>query len=441
MSWSAIPGIYRKFEADATIAGKMWVVGSIACRYVAQYSFGGSVYADEQAKFYCDPGEIGIKNLCFSKFSPISFHRFWVAQIIGTSLPLIAYVVTVTHVTLWIEEKKADQLKITRERRKRIKQELRFPWQANQSFENHVNIEGETPISKENGLNHESAEDHNRSPWQIGKPMINRNNAINDLNTNIMFRDYQQDVIESESSEYESDYEDFLFDFVYGDPDSASLKSYGKLSSDFVLCPKKAEIRDCCCHWPKSARKRSIILTRFYIFCAFWRLGMELSFFYLQQKYYISPVPDVFDCEMRGMMRKCFTSRASEKTLFRTVAYYSSIFLTSCALLECLQLMICFKVPFFKTGSRALDQNRAWFNRDQPEVYFICNHNCVAIGRAIRSCFRFVVSLIMNCKAPSRRESNLSYQRSSCGERIGLTNGHLTNSTRLKHFHETILSS
>ena len=37
MSWSAIPGIYRKFETDATIAGKIWVVGSIACRYVAQY--------------------------------------------------------------------------------------------------------------------------------------------------------------------------------------------------------------------------------------------------------------------------------------------------------------------------------------------------------------------------------------------------------------------
>ena len=115
-----------------------------------------------------------------------------------------------------------------------------------------------------------------------------------------LIRDYQQDVIESESSEYESDYEDFLFDFVYGDPDAASLKSYGDLSSDFVLCPKKAEIRDCCCHWPKSARKRSIILTRFYIFCAFWRLGMEVSFFYLQQKYYIGPVPDVFECEMRG---------------------------------------------------------------------------------------------------------------------------------------------
>ena len=115
-----------------------------------------------------------------------------------------------------------------------------------------------------------------------------------------LFRDYQQDVIESESSEYESDYEDFLFDFVYGDPESSSIKSYGSLSNDFVLCPKKAEIRDCCCHWPKSARKRSIILTRFYIFCAFWRLGMEVTFFYLQQKYYIDPVPDVFDCEMRG---------------------------------------------------------------------------------------------------------------------------------------------
>ena len=27
---------------------------------------------------------------------------------------------------------------------------------------------------------------------------------------------------------------------------------------------------------------------------------MEVTFFYLQQKYYIDPVPDVFDCEMRG---------------------------------------------------------------------------------------------------------------------------------------------
>ena len=84
-------------------------------------------------------------------------------------------------------------------------------------------------------------------------------------------------------------------------------------------------------------------------------------------------------------MRKCFTSRAAEKTLFRTIAYYSSIFLVStivgnlrvfrkiqmsCAFLECLQLMICFKVPFFKTGSRALDQNRAWFDRDKPEGMF-----------------------------------------------------------------------
>ena len=42
----------------------------------------------------------------------------------------------------------------------------------------------------------------------------------------------------------------------------------------------------------------------------------------------------------------------------------------SCAFLECLQLMICFKVPFFKTGSRALDQNRAWFDRDKPEGIF-----------------------------------------------------------------------
>ena len=54
----------------------------------------------------------------------------------------------------------------------------------------------------------------------------------------VLIRDYQQDVIESESSEYESDYEDFLFDFVYGDPDQGSTKLSKKkcqISQSFAL--------------------------------------------------------------------------------------------------------------------------------------------------------------------------------------------------------------
>ena len=68
------------------------------------------------------------------------------------------------------------------------KQELRLPWQANQSFERRVTVEGEIPISKENDQEHESLDVQNRSPWQIGKSMQDRNTAINDQNTNIMFR-------------------------------------------------------------------------------------------------------------------------------------------------------------------------------------------------------------------------------------------------------------
>ena len=76
----------------------------------------------------------------------------------------------------------------------------------------------------------------------------------------------------------------------------------------------------------------------------------------------------------RGLQKKLYSVRLRITRLFfwyiQNINWQNVIFTniqTSCALLECLQLMICFKVPFFKTGSRALDQNRAWFNRDQPE--------------------------------------------------------------------------
>ena len=56
-----------------------------------QYAFASSVFADEQSKFLCDPGEIGIRNLCFSEFSPLLLHRFWSLQIIGTSMLTVEF--------------------------------------------------------------------------------------------------------------------------------------------------------------------------------------------------------------------------------------------------------------------------------------------------------------------------------------------------------------
>ena len=39
MSWSTVPGIYRKFETDSTICGKLWVLCSVSLRYVGQVRF------------------------------------------------------------------------------------------------------------------------------------------------------------------------------------------------------------------------------------------------------------------------------------------------------------------------------------------------------------------------------------------------------------------
>ena len=103
-----MPGIYRKFENDSTVCGKLWVLGSISLRYVGQvglytdlkipkmnlkYAFASNVFSDEQSKFLCDPGEIGIRNLCFSEFSPLSLHRFWSLQIIATSMLRIEMII------------------------------------------------------------------------------------------------------------------------------------------------------------------------------------------------------------------------------------------------------------------------------------------------------------------------------------------------------------
>ena len=151
----------------------------------------------------------------------------------------------------------------------------------------------------------------------------------------------------SSSSESESESED----------DNQSLQSYGPLKPGLKCCPETSSCRDCYCHWSRSGRRRAKTLTKIYIGSCYVRLLIELVFFKLQLMFFYHPVPDVYDCMMKDVLRKCFVSRATEKTFFRKFSFASAIFMITLVSFECLQLTLCCRIPFIKTGSRVSGHN------------------------------------------------------------------------------------
>ena len=146
----------------------------------------------------------------------------------------------------------------------------------------------------------------------------------------------------SSSSESESESE----------ADNQSLSSYGPLKPGLKCCPETSSCKDCYCHWSRSGSRRAKTLTKIYIGSCYARLLIELVFFKLQLMFFYQPVPDVYQCMMKGVLRKCFVSRATEKTFFRNFSFASAILMISLASFECLQLTLCCRVPYIKTGSR-----------------------------------------------------------------------------------------
>ena len=64
-------------------------------------------------------------------------------------------------------------------------------------------------------------------------------------------------VIQSVEVDYEDDldYDDFFNDEPYN-------LTYDGIQDGLVCCPRKAELKDCCCHWSRSGNARATALSK-----------------------------------------------------------------------------------------------------------------------------------------------------------------------------------
>ncbi|TRY59808.1 hypothetical protein DNTS_035237 [Danionella cerebrum] len=91
MSWSFLTRLLEEIQHHSTSVGKLWLTTLVVFRIVLTAVGGESIYYDEQSKFICNSGQPGCENVCYDAFAPLSHVRFWVFQIILSSLPSLLY--------------------------------------------------------------------------------------------------------------------------------------------------------------------------------------------------------------------------------------------------------------------------------------------------------------------------------------------------------------
>lgn len=91
MSWSFLTRLLEEIQNHSTPVGKLWLTTLVVFRIVLTAVGGESIYYDEQSKFVCNSGQPGCENVCYDSFAPLSHVRFWVFQIILSSLPSLLY--------------------------------------------------------------------------------------------------------------------------------------------------------------------------------------------------------------------------------------------------------------------------------------------------------------------------------------------------------------
>lgn len=64
-------------------------------------------WGNEQSAFHCNTQQPGFENICYDKSFPISHVRFWVLQIIFTSVPSLLYL---AHVLYLMQKEKLNKM-------------------------------------------------------------------------------------------------------------------------------------------------------------------------------------------------------------------------------------------------------------------------------------------------------------------------------------------
>ena len=98
MSWHLVEKALEEAGKHSTWLGKIWILSLFFFRILIITRIGDTVYHDEQAAFRCNNRQPGCENVCFSKYSPLSFIRFCAFQIIMVAIPMVIYILYSAHI-------------------------------------------------------------------------------------------------------------------------------------------------------------------------------------------------------------------------------------------------------------------------------------------------------------------------------------------------------
>ena len=114
MIWNLLENRANTAMHYTSSIGRIWIINQFLFRMLIVTVIGSQVFGDEQGKFLCDTDQPGCKNVCFNRFSPISYLRLWAFQIVATSMPkfvFYSYIDLVKSIQILTQKEKEDSAK------------------------------------------------------------------------------------------------------------------------------------------------------------------------------------------------------------------------------------------------------------------------------------------------------------------------------------------
>ncbi|XP_039269268.1 gap junction alpha-3 protein-like [Styela clava] len=138
MGWHLMEKLIEQSGEHSTLIGKFWVTSVFILRLLIATAIADDVWKDGQDDFVCNTLSPGCLNVCYNEFSPVVVSRYWMLQILFTTLPSMIFIVytahKLDHLQKVIKARKAKASALKKLKKKRIAEGI-------EARENNLNIE------------------------------------------------------------------------------------------------------------------------------------------------------------------------------------------------------------------------------------------------------------------------------------------------------------
>ena len=89
--WNILDKYFHSIQHFQTNFGLFWYANMYLCRLFAILVIGEELFDDALKDFVCDTQQPGCRVACFNDFVPIALNRFWGAEVLFCSMPILGY--------------------------------------------------------------------------------------------------------------------------------------------------------------------------------------------------------------------------------------------------------------------------------------------------------------------------------------------------------------